>query len=197
MLICFSTMYIADLIKFHYNFPSTESRLIQFVQYMPYNEQRKVIQMYSFMQLVATYYMLENATTAYSPIFAIQLCPYLISLAKSDIIESQTFHYMHTMSMLLNIFSILSTRVTFFLEMYMLCTFMFYWRIKYGMNKYAGWMITFGTNYLLKVCIVDYAYEIDDLYVYLLKYATIAHVLNYYHIKYFTTEEYKHSGLIL
>lgn len=195
MMICFATMYIADIIKLHYNFPATETRLIPYLKHLPYHEKQNVIQMYSFMQLVATYYMLENANTAYSPIFAIQICPFLISLVQKDVISRETFHYTYTMSMLINIFCILSTRVSFFLEMYLLCIFMFYWRIKYGMNKYAGWMITFGMHYILKSYLIMYEFELDMFYVYLCKYAIIAHILNYYHIKYF--QEYKHTELIL
>lgn len=192
MLICFATMFAADEVSKYYKKTSivtTTMRNMPFMDYLEDSEKMKVVRMHSFMQLVATYYMLESITTAYAPIFAIQIASFLMTLVKKGIIKTSDWHYIYSLALWLNILAVIDTNVSFILIINLLCNFMYYWRVVYGMNKYAGWLVVFGSHYLLKNSIVVYIDEyidtnIDIFYIYLVKYAFILHVLNYFHIKF-------------
>jgi len=198
MLVCFGTMAVADIISNYYKYHpqklqdatsnTTTMRKMPYMSHLEPDAKKKVIQMHSFMQLVATYYMLENINTAYLPIFAIQISAFLMTLVKKGIIDVASWHYIYSLALWMNIVGILSTNLSYYLEMNLLCGFMYYWRIIYGMNKYAGWLITFAMHYLLKNSVIEYidtyTGTFDLFYIYLYKYAIILYVLNYYHIKF-------------
>jgi hypothetical protein len=189
MFICFGTMAIADAVSAYYRSNTTTRRLTpSYMNHLEDHEKNKVIRMHSFMQLVATYYMLENMNTAYSPIFAIQISAFLMTLAKEGIIDVVSWHYLYSLALWLNILCVLNTNISYFFEMNLLCHFMYYWRICNGMNKYIGWLITFGMHYLFKNSIIMYidAYvnTWDIYYIYLYKYAIISYVINYFHLQF-------------
>lgn len=191
MFICFATMLVADAVSKYYKKANvtTTMRHMPFMDYLEDSEKMKVVRMHSFMQLIATYYMLENITTAYTPIFAIQIASFLMTLVKKGIIKTSDWHYIYSLALWLNILAVLDTNLSFIVAMNALCIFMYYWRIIFGMNKYAGWLIVFSSHYLLKNSIVVYVdnyvdANIDIFYLYLLKYSFIMHTLNYFHLKF-------------
>lgn len=189
IMICFVTMAVADAVSRHYKKASTTMRCMPFMDYLEDSEKLKVVRMHSFMQLVATYYMVENITTAYSPIFAIQIASFLMTLVKKGIIKTIDWHYIYSLALWMNILAIIDTNLSFIVVMNVLCSFMYYWRIIYGMNKYAGWMIVFCGHYLLKNSAVPYVdnyidANIDIFYVLLIKYSFILYVLNSFHLKF-------------
>ena len=185
-------MMAADAASKHYKkkvAATTTMRHMPFMDYLDDSEKMKVVRMHSFMQLVATYYMVENMTTAYTPIFAIQIASFLMTLVKKGIIKTSDWHYVYSLALWLNILAVIDANLSFIVVMNALCNFMYYWRIIYGMNKYAGWMIVFGSHYLLKNSIVVYVdnyvdENIELFYVYLMKYTFIFYVLNYFHLKF-------------
>ena len=190
MLVCLATMCLADVASGYYKSQTMTMRLMPYMSHLEGHEKKKVIKMHSFMQIIATYYMLENINTAYSPIFAIQISAFLMTLAKKGFIHVCHWHYWYSLALWLNILCLLSSTidVTYIIEMNVFCCFMYHWRIVNGMNKYAGWMITFAMHYWTKSYVMPYvlAYTstLHIFYVYLFKYTIISNVLHYYHIRF-------------
>ncbi len=201
IMICVITMKLADIITRAYKSNTTTMRIMPYMTHLEYQQKLEIIRMHSFMQLVATYYMLESANTAYIPVLAIQFSAFLMTLVKKGIIGVGTWHYLYSLTLWLNIFAILSANLSFFLYMNILCCFMYYWRVINGMNKYAGWLIVFSSHYIIKEYLVmhidDYIHtRLDTFYINLIKYAIVFHVLNYFHIKFdYFDPQYKHIVL--
>lgn len=149
MFICLLTIYCADVItNMHIDEPSTTMRG------MPYDNYDKTKieeykRMYSSMQLYATYYMLGNINTAFSPMFAIQLSSFLMTLVKKNIIKPTWWHYLYTVGLLKNILLAVTYKPSFLITMNISCGFFYYWRIKKNYNKYLVWSIVFISNYNL------------------------------------------------
>jgi hypothetical protein len=66
---------------------------------------------------------------------------------------------------------------------------MYYWRVINGMNKYAGWLVVFASNYIIKDLVLSYIdeytvkfYEKDIIF---LKYLLIYTTIIYYHCKFY------------
>jgi hypothetical protein len=194
-------MKMADMITQAYKSRTTTMRIMPYMTHLQDHQKLEIIRMHSFMQLVATYYMLENANTAYTPVLAIQFSAFLMTLVKKGIIGVGTWHYLYSLTLWLNIFAILSANLSFFIVMNMLCGFMYYWRVMHGMNKYAGWLIVFSSHYIIKEYMHLDEYlntRLDIMYINLIKYATVFHVLNYFHLKFdYFDPQYKHILLNL
>jgi hypothetical protein len=164
MMVCFGAMLVSDVASKHYN-TSLANR-------------------HDFMQLVATYYMIENMTTAYSPLFVIQITSWL----KESIMTPADWEYIYSLAIWLNLLAVIDTNLSFIILMNAFCNFMYHWQFVHNMNRYAGWLVVFGTHYLLKNSIIiyvdDYINTFDIFYIYLLKYFYIIHMLNYFHLKF-------------
>ena len=147
MGICFATMFGADIITFIYKTSSTTTmRAMPYIENYDFEKKRKLREMNSFMQIFATYYMLGNINTAFSPMFAIQISSFLMTLVKKNIIKSMWWHYLYTIALWKNMVLLLTYMPSFFIAMQISCYFMKYWRIDKNYNKYIGWMIVFVGN---------------------------------------------------
>ena len=66
---------------------------------------------------------------------------------------------------------------------------MYYWRVINGMNKYAGWLVAFSLNYIIKDTILPYIDEYTDKFyekdIIFLKYLLIYNTIIYYHCKFY------------
>ena len=189
IIVCFITMKLADIITNKYQTNTTTMRIMPYMTYLNEYQKQEIIRMHSFMQLVATYYMVENENTAYSPILAIQFAAFLMTLVKKGIIDIGSWHYVYSLTLWLNIFGILSANLSFVCTMNCICYFMYYWRIINGMNKYVGWLIAFSMHYIIKEYMIihldDYIHS--NLHIFLIniiKYIFTFHVLNYFHLKF-------------
>lgn len=100
------------------------------------------------MQMYATYFMLGNINTAFSPMFAIQISSLLMTLVKKNIIKPAWWQYLYGLSLLTNVFLVLTMNNSFIVKMNIGCYFIYEWRIKYNYNKYIGWGIVFLFHYL-------------------------------------------------
>ena len=189
MMICFMTMVCADSISKYYKSSTTTMRLMPYMDYLDTDAKRDIIKMHSFMQIVATYYMIGNIDTVYTPIFAIQVSSFLMTLVKKGIMTTQQWHYIYSLSLWVNIFAILSPQISFYFIMNISCCFMYYWRIINCMNKYAGWVVVFSSNYIIKELILpyidNYIETLDEKNVIFVKYVLIYTTLLYYHIKFY------------
>lgn len=186
IFICYVAMYLADIVAKHTVY--TQMPLMPPMNYLDYTSKQKVLRMYSYMELIATYSMLENIHTAYSPLLAIQLSAFLISLSSNRIIHVAYAHYIYALVLWMNVFYVLNLDIMNFIVMNILCYIMFIWQYENNMNKYAGWLVIFGTYYLLQNMFLSYVKlytdTFDITYVYICKYTIISTVLNYCHILY-------------
>lgn len=191
MGICYITMYLADIVSAHYKSVTTTMRLMPYMDKLDEDNKKKVVKMHSFMQLVATYYMTENINTAYSPILAIQISSFLMTLVKKGIITTGSWHYLYSLALWLNIILLLNCKPSFFFIMNFLCCFMYYWRIISGRNKYLGWTLAFGSQLVLRLFNIDdlidegFLQLVSEQYISLITYVTIFIIITYFHIKFY------------
>jgi len=159
MCICFLTMKAADIITDYYK---THTQFTTTMRHMPYDENlgkeqlQNLKNIYSFMQLYATYYMLGNINSAYSPMFAIQCSSFLMTLVKKNIIPPMLWHPLYFTSLMSNIFVFLTLSPMFILKMNIACSFFSYWRMNLGYNKYIGWLIVFVFHYFFYYSSLQY-----------------------------------------
>lgn len=183
IFICLFTMLSADYISNIYrNIENTTT-----MRSMPYDDnfdkikRDKLRRMNSSMQLVATYYMLGNINTAFSPMFAIQFSSLLMTLVKKNIIKPTYWHYLYSFSLLKNILLILTYKISFFIIMNLSCSIMEYWRIIKNYNKYLCWIIIFSCNYNLVIFFENTIdIYINNYNILLIQYLIIFSVLLYY-----------------
>lgn len=143
MAACVVTMLAADAATAYYKEKTTTMRNMPAGDGFTPAERTSLRRMHSFMQFVATYYMLGTIDTAYSPIFAIQCAALLMTLVKKSIISPAQWHLYYSLTLWANIFTILSAPTVFFFEMNAAAIFYDWWRIKCGYNKYIGWGVVF------------------------------------------------------
>lgn len=183
MFICLFTMLAADYVSNIYKHieNTTTMRLMPYDDNFDKIKKEKIIRMNSSMQFVATYYMLGNINTAFSPMFAIQFSSLLMTLVKKNIIKPTYWNYLYSFSLLKNIFLILTYKISFFITMNLSCFIVEYWRIVKNYNKYLCWIIIFSCNYNLIIFfenIIDI--YINNYYLLLFQYLIIFSVLLYY-----------------
>lgn len=188
MFICLFTMLSADYITNKYKEIENTSTM----RLMPYDDdfdkekREKLRKMNSSMQLYATYYMLGNINTAFSPMFAIQFSSFLMTLVKKNIIKPIYWHYLYTFSLWKNTLLALSFMPSFFITMNISCYFMNYWRITKNYNKYYGWLIVFLLNYNLTIFFENTIdnYVNKNLNVLLVQYLNILFVILFFKFNY-------------
>lgn len=145
ILVCYLTMIGADMVTNNYNKDNKNGKTMR---NMPFNNisedaQKKIVKMHSYMQIGATTYMLGNIESAFSPLFAIQIAAFLMTLVRKSIITSKMWHSIYSLSLWINIFLFLTLPLGFiFLQQIM------YYNYKYlffpmRLNKYMAWTINF------------------------------------------------------
>lgn len=155
MFVCIATMVVADMVTISYkDFKTTTMRKMPYGEDVLENDKKLITKMNSYMQLVATYYMLENINTAFFPMFAIQISSFLMTLVKKGIISSNGWHYYYTLALWSNLFIMKTTTPKFFILVNTFCDFMKEWRIVKGYDKYIGWVIVFTSTYYIEPCMV-------------------------------------------
>jgi len=181
MGVCFLTMKCADIITgvFEHSTPKTTT-----MRNMPYNEiipdakLQMLKQMYSLMQLYATYYMIGNINSAFTPMFAIQLSSFLMTLVKKSIIPPMWWHPLYYFALLSNSIAFLSLTPEFIIKMNIACSFFSYWRFTLGKDKYIGWLIVFAFHYLVMNEAREYYFPV------VLRKIMIIVVVIYHYVKY-------------
>lgn len=151
IFICILTIISADIITYYYKDGST-MRNMPFNENITKHDQNMITNMYSNSQISATLFMLGNMTTAFTPMFAIQIAAFLMTLVRKNIIKANTWHIVYALSLWINIFSYITIDKAWIimkLFSYMLFKIM---RFHYKMNKYLAWSIVF----ILYIMIEDY-----------------------------------------
>jgi hypothetical protein len=154
MFICMLTMKFADIVTNYYKNltpPTTTMRNMPYDELMEENKLKNLKKLYSYMQFYATYYMLGNINSAFSPMFAIQLSSFLMTLVKKNIIPPMWWHPLYFASLLSNSLVFFSLPFLFIYKFNFACYFFSHWRMVNGYNKYIGWLIVFMFHYFYDI----------------------------------------------
>lgn len=159
MLICYFTMFAADTISVHYS-PENNGRTIS---NMPFhtnisNEHRlAVIHMNSCMQIGATTFMFGNIDSAFSPLFAIQIAAFLMTLVRKSIITCNMWHILYAFSLWINIF-LYAHSLPFNYIIIQMLIYVLYTSVLFPArtNKYVNWTIMFLLYSIYQVYFADY-----------------------------------------
>jgi hypothetical protein len=147
--VCFLTMIGADIITYYYKDGNT-MRNMPFDENISFEDQNKITLMHSKSQIAATIFMIGNITTAYSPLFAIQIAAFLMTLVRKNIIKSNTWHKIYTLSLWINIFSYISIDIGWIIIQMSLYYLFIEMRFNYKMNKYKAWSLIFNAYLLIE-----------------------------------------------
>ena len=154
---CYLTMIMADIVTARYRSDNqnTTMRDMPFDPRIKEDEQRKIILMQSSQQIGATLYMFGNLDSCFSPMFAIQLAAFLMTLVRKNIIDSNMWHLIYNVSLWMNAFCFYSIPVGYLFIEPILFHIFYYWRFsvdkdsnQFVGNKYVGWTIVFAILYL-------------------------------------------------
>jgi hypothetical protein len=94
--------------------------------------------------------MIYNIDTAFSPMFAIQLVAFLMTLVKKGILSDSISRLIYSLSLWINLLCLRETNITF-LFVFILSVIIFkYLRMKYKISKYIVWSIIFSIIHFMK-----------------------------------------------
>ena len=143
--VCFGTMITADVITKYVAEPGNSTmRDMPFSEYVTDKDKREVTLFHSNSQGSATISMLFNIDSAFSPLFAIQIAMFLMTLARKSIIRTNTWQLVYSLSLMINIFLFYTMSLSQVIFM-VIGTFLFpLLRIQLRINKYIVWSIIFG-----------------------------------------------------
>ena len=127
---CYLTMIMADIVTARYRSDNqnTTMRDMPFDPRIKEDEQRKIILMQSSQQIGATLYMFGNLDSCFSPMFAIQLAAFLMTLVRKNIIDSNMWHLIYNVSLWMNAFCFYSIPVGYLFIEPVLFHIFYYWR---------------------------------------------------------------------
>jgi hypothetical protein len=140
--VCFITMIGADIITYYYKDGNT-MRNMPFDENISIEDQNKITLMHSKSQIAATIFMIGNITTAYTPLFAIQIAAFLMTLVRKNIIKSNTWHKIYALSLWINIFSYITIEPGWIIIQILLYHLFIKMRFYYKMDKYKAWLLIF------------------------------------------------------
>jgi len=169
ILTCFGTMIFADIVTFLYNKKGKNGKTMRnmpFDKSINENLQLEVIKMHSIMQIGATTFMFGTIETAFSPLFAIQLAAFLMTLVRKSIISTTMWHAIYSLSLWLNIGFFSNLSIEFILIQQIMIHSFKYGVFPYKINKYIAWSILFGlyTCYKIKLEEIYYLSLLDNYY---------------------------------
>jgi hypothetical protein len=107
MATCFVTMLLADVVTKKWGNQQrsgTTMRSMPLGSEFSEEDQKKIAFLQSKSQVHATLYMLHNLETCFSPLFAIQLAAFLMTLVRKSIITSRMWHIVYNFSLWINVF---------------------------------------------------------------------------------------------
>lgn len=149
MVTCIGTMYFADQITRIYAEPGdTTMRAMPFSETTDEKSRKQITQFHSNQQVSATLYMLWTMESAFSPMFAIQIAAFLMTLVRKSIIRPNTWHLVYSWALMINIFIFNTFTISQTLIIFTSTYIFSYLRMKRRMNKYMAWMIVFALIHL-------------------------------------------------
>ena len=149
---CYSTMLLADIVTYQLQ---SQGKLVAVesgttMRDMPFNsqitelDQREISRLQSANQIGAVLYMFGNLDSCFSPLLAIQLAAFLMTLVRKSIITSNMWHVAYNISLWSGVFVFNSFPASFILEMIVSYYIFRIWRFNMRYNKYIGWTIVFA-----------------------------------------------------
>ena len=148
---CFVTMIFADIISYLYNVEGKNGKTMRnmpFDKNISLEKQEEITRMHSIMQIGATTYMLGDINTAFSPLLAIQLAAFLMTLVRKSIINAITWHSIYSLTLWINIFLYLNQKVEFIIIHQVMMNNYIYVFFPNRVNKYIAWSINFALYHL-------------------------------------------------
>lgn len=141
VLIINLTMIFADIITHFFKAKTKTMRGMPFGKSLTEEEKKTITRMHSSQQFAATIYMMVNINFAFTPIFAIQIAAFLMTLVRKNIIDELDWHRVYAVALWINIFVLSTTNI--FMVLY-IC-FVYYgfrfFRFHFHINKYLLWNI--------------------------------------------------------
>lgn len=160
---CLGTMVIADAItKAHAEPGDTTMRAMPFALSTTVQERNKITRFHSNSQIFATLLMLYNMETAFSPLFAIQIAAFLMTLVRKGLIKPNTWHILYSFALMINVFTSVTLKPS---ELMTICIAKYifsYIRFELHANKYIGWIMIFSLIPMLNIRFID-RYETQNL----------------------------------
>jgi hypothetical protein len=179
---------------------NTTMRNMPFDSRIGEEEQQQIIMMQSSQQIGATLFMFGNLDSCFSPMFAIQIAAFLMTLVRKSIIDSNAWHLVYNISLWMNVMCFYSMPIGYLFANVALFQVFYYWRFSnmknqprvFVGNKYIGWTIVFALLYYYqtirfdeKITLILYQYGGEKV----VRSVTIA--------GYLITQMYKSKGLLV
>ena len=160
------TMLLADVVTKHLHSNTTTMRDMPFGKNLTEQEQKSITRMHSYNQFSATIFTMINVDTAFSPLVAIQLAVFLMTLVRKSIIKELDWHRIYAISLWINI--LLLWTIDDALNILLIITGSYIVgnaRILYRINKYFIWNIVLCSYYILLTNNINYYFSADQKYV--------------------------------
>ena len=153
------TYYISNKSKFFASLKTVESgttmRDMPFDSRISEEEQKQITLAQSSNQIGATLYMFGNLDSCFSPLLAIQLAAFLMTLVRKSIITSNMWHISYNVSLWAGIFVFNSFPPSFIFEMITSFYIFKTWRFSMRGNKYIGWSMVFAFMYFYNLFVAE------------------------------------------
>ena len=147
IIICYQTMIIADMITNYYNKDGKNGKTMRnmpFDNTITVENQKRVTKMNSIMQIGATTFMLGNIDSAFSPLLAIQLAAFLMTLVRKSIITTTTWHAIYSFSLWINFYLFANLPISYIIINQIMMGNYIHFFFPYKINKYLAWTTNFG-----------------------------------------------------
>ena len=161
IFVCSSTLVLTDIVTNYYNSFNKTIKNGKTMRNMPFDKsidvikQNEIITMQSYHQIGATLFMFGNIDTAFSPMFAIQIAAFLMTLVKKNIINAKVWHFIYTLSLWINYILLSSVTPSFVIMTVFLTHVHIYIIFKYRINKYIAWLF----HFIFIIYYKEYNYE--------------------------------------
>jgi len=160
MGVCFLTMMMADWVTTKHAAPGdTTMRAMPFGETIPHDDRTKITRFHSNQQTSATLLMLCNLDTAFSPLLAIQLAAFLMTLVRKNIISPNTWHLVYSWSLMVNVFTLRTMTSSQIVLVNVGIRLFRTWRMQLRLNKYVGWSLVFAM-----IALIDWSWIDDEAY---------------------------------
>jgi len=160
-------MLLADVVTAMHQ--SSDSPMNTTMRNMPFDkrigeeEQQQIIMMQSSQQIGATLYMFGNLDSCFSPMFAIQIAAFLMTMVRKSIIDSNMWHIVYNVSLWMNVLCFYSLPIGYLFVEVALFQVFYYWRFSNMKNrprmivgnKYIGWTAVFAMLYFYQMSRLD------------------------------------------
>jgi len=154
IITCYLTMISADLVSRQFNHEEKNGKTMRNMPFdnslVPLETQKEITKMHSIMQIGATTYMLGDIQSAFSPLLAIQLAAFLMTLVRKSIISTTTWHTIYSLTLWLNIFLFQTHQIGYIIIHQVMINNYVYIFFPRRINKYIAWTINFGIFILFK-----------------------------------------------